>query len=209
MPANSKSLLSCYDILARSNIKQHDFILCIHKTSKEYMTAEISPQTRKLITVKKFQSSTPAYQDYFSRLGTPLNLNKQSLSLLLITPEIELEDTASQHMKLQTPKKISQQGSTPELLYDRRLIPSCFYTQRRVPEWLEATRTMKLLNSGIEIHTGEQYRILAMDLKPNAKETESTIHLASPYGQLIQISLSVACSCFLRGHKPNQHNNLP
>ena len=209
MPANSKSLLSCYDILARSNIKQHDFILCIHKTSKEYMTAEISPQTRKLITVKKFQSSTPAYQDYFSRLGTPLNLNKQSLSLLLITPEIELEETASQHTKLQTAQKNSQQGSTPESLHDRRLVPSSFYTQSRVPEWLEATRTIKLLNSGIEIHAGEQYRILAMNLKPNAKETESTIHLASPYDKPIEISLSVACSCFLRGHKPTQYNNLP
>jgi len=209
MSTNAKTQLTNYDILARSNVKQHDLLLCVHKATKEYMTAEIDSKTRKIIRVKKFCSSSMAYQDYFTRIATPLDLDKQSLSLLLVTPEIELEHTDNPRPKLYVPNRTTQQGNAPISPYDRNLIPSFFYTQSKVPEWLEAARTMILLNSGTQINAGEQFKILAMHLKPDAKATESTIHLESIHGQRIEINLSTACSCFLRGFSPPHQSNQP
>ena len=212
MCAIQNSCIPDYDTISRTNINHQDIVLCKSTKARTYMTGLLDRKTRTVIAQRFFQTAYAAYQDYFTRISAPLALDRQNLSLLMTTPESELENMLNKHNQTQTLKnqlKQERKGSTDHTIINssnRSLTPSSFVTPGSIPEWLEATRTAKLLNAEITIHKGEQYKLLAMELKPNTRETESIIHLATPQGKRAAISLATACSCFQRGTGPHtQH----
>lgn len=212
MGATQNSCLPDFETLSRTNINHQDIVLCKSLKTESYMTGLLDRKTRTVIAQRFFQTAYAAYQDYFTRISVPLALDRQKLSLLLTTPESELQNMLNKHDPTPALKtQIKQQGRRPSDRVpitnpDRSLTPASFATPGRIPEWLEATRNTTLLNAELSIRKGEQYKLLAMELKPNTRETESSIHLATPQGKRATISLATACSCFQRGTDPHtQH----
>lgn len=210
---HSTNPLAGFVILARTNTLNQDYVLCQNKTDGQYMTAEIDHHTRKIKTTRKFTTAGGAYQDYFSSIASPLNMDRQSLAILLITPEPEMQNQSTRakqnttNSKQQTGKGSPYSGRNDPPLHNRNLRPASFFVPGKTPEWLEGKEDMLLLENQMNIIAGNQYKLLATHLKPNARETDSQIYLEDQNGRCVTISLATACSCFLYGHAP--HPPLP
>lgn len=207
MHTTLSNILTDLDILSRTHTHDRGLLLCAKKTTSQYMIIQVDLHTRRIISTRSFQSPNHAYRDYFTLIASPLNLDRQNLITLLVAPENELLNDSQKPL---TVNSIDQSickpiHTTPQNApKDHNLTPASFFSTNKVPEWLEGKKDISLLDPPMNIHSGQQYKVLAMHLKPNTRETESTIHLQDELGQRKTISLATACSCFLRGHTPQK-----